>query len=663
MTNNSDKSNRRGPIPPNFTPSRGHWLWWLVAFFAIIAAWSYIGGHKPPQQQQDLSYSAFKQQLRDNNIKSITVEGRHVNGQLKSSSGGKPTAFTTTLLPMDDPQLMGLLNKHDVAINAKVQQPSLWPRLLIAVLPWLLLIGLFYYGSKKMRERMGGGSGGIFSFGKSRAKRVQALESNVTLNDVAGCENAKRDVKEIIDFLKDPRRYHRIGAVLPKGVLLTGHPGTGKTLLAKAVAGEAGVPFFSISGSEFVEMFVGVGASRVRDMFKQAKDAAPSIIFIDEIDAIGRSRGTGLGGGHDEREQTLNQILSEMDGFAPRETVIVMAATNRPDVLDPALMRPGRFDRKIAFDLPTRRAREAILKVHARHIALHGSIDFDGLAAATAGFSGADLANLVNEAAMRAGSHGKDSVDMEEFTDAYNRIALGAKREDLIDDEEKRVIAFHESGHTLMARLLKNADPVEQVTIIPRGRALGATRQTPERDRYNLNRSYLMDRLCVMLGGRGAEKLIFGEVSTGAAQDLKQATSTARQMVSQWGMSDTFGPSAFAVEEQQSFIGQQMLQQQHYSEHTIELIDEETRRIIEDSARIVDETLKAHREHLEKLAAALIEHETVEGPELDEILGIRDPQPAAEPAPAPRPQEPPGVQPAPVQAGGTPQSSSSWRKS
>lgn len=610
---------RRHPTPPYFQSPQSRWLLWLLVFIGVFAAWSYIGERNQPQRE--LSYTAFKQQLSDGAVDSITIRGQHIEGQLKSSVQGKPKTFTTTLPSISDPQLMKLLESQDVTISAKSDQPSVWSRLLISVLPWLLLIALFYYGSRKMREQMGSG-GGLFSFGKSRAKRVHRLKSTTTLDDVAGCENAKNEVKEIIDFLKEPQRFHKLGANLPKGVMLVGPPGTGKTLLARAVAGEADVPFFSISGSEFVEMFVGVGASRVRDMFKEAKEESPSIIFIDEIDAIGRARGTGLGGGHDEREQTLNQILSEMDGFAPRETVIVMAATNRPDVLDPALMRPGRFDRKVTVDLPGRQARRAILDVHVRKIPLEEGIDFDSIAASTAGFSGADLANLVNEAAMRAASEHKERVGVEEFDDAYDRIVLGAKREELIDAEEKRVIAFHESGHALMARLMKHADPVEQITIIPRGQALGVTRQTPRRERYNLNQSYLSDRLCVMLGGRGAEKLIFGEASTGAAQDLRQATSLARQMVSHWGMSETFGPSAFVVEEQQSFLGQEMLQQRHFSEHTVKLIDEETRRIMNDAERIVDETLKAHREQLERLADALIEYETIEGGDLDRLIGL-----------------------------------------
>jgi cell division protease FtsH len=609
----SEKPSPQKPnTSPNLQPSWNRWVIWLIIVLAFAIAWSYLQrGHHVKQ----FTYTAFKQEVQAGQVKRITIKGQNVHGLLKrSAKGQKPQPFTTTLPSISDPKLMQLLESHHVTINAKTTQPSIWVRVLVEIVPWLLLIGIFFYISKKMRERMGSGGGGIFGFAKSRAKRVKKLKSGVKLEDVAGCENAKRDVQEIIGFLKEPERYHQLGANLPKGVLLMGPPGIGKTMLAKAVAGESDVPFFSISGSEFVEMFVGVGASRVRDMFQQAKAASPAIIFIDEIDSIGRARGAGLGGGHDEREQTLNQILAEMDGFSPRETVIVMAATNRPDVLDQALLRPGRFDRKIPFDLPSRRARQAILEVHAQTITLAGPIDFDGLAGRTVGMSGADLANLVNEAAMLAARASKKKVDRTDFENAYNRIVLGARREDLIDADEKRIIAFHESGHTLIARVLKHTDPINQVTIIPRGRALGATQQTPERERYNLNRSYLDDRLCVMLGGRGAEKLVFGEVSTGAENDLQQATNLAQRMVSRWGMSETFGPSAFSVDDQG------MMQQRHFSEHTAKLIDEETRRMINDAERTVDETLSRHHKQLEKLAEALLERETIEGDELDALF-------------------------------------------
>ncbi|HET8552928.1 MAG TPA: ATP-dependent zinc metalloprotease FtsH [Gammaproteobacteria bacterium] len=627
MAQDNGPPNRRRPDPQNFQPSWTRWVLWLLISAVVIGAWFYIGQGQRTNRPQALSYTAFKQQVAANNVAAITIEGQQIRGQIKSSRTKQPVVFTTTLPPISDPGLMKLLEAHNVTIRARSQETSIWTRLAIGIIPWVLLIALFWWGSKKMRERMGngGGGGGLFGMGKSRAKRVQKINTNVTLGDVAGCENAKRDVKEIIDFLKEPERFHKLGAKLPKGILLMGPPGTGKTLLSKAVAGEADVPFFSISGSEFVEMFVGVGASRVRDMFKQAKNESPSIIFIDEIDSIGRARGAGLGGGHDEREQTLNQILSEMDGFSPREAVIVMAATNRPDVLDPALMRPGRFDRKITFELPARAARLAILKTHGRKLPLADDVDFEGLAGRTVGMSGADLANLVNEAAMLAGRERHDVVHMSDFDNAYNRIVLGAQREELVNEDEKRVIAFHESGHTLIAMLLKHTDPVNRVTIIPRGRALGATQQTPERDRYNLNESYLKDRMCVMLGGRGAEKLMLGEVSTGAAQDLKQATQMARRMISNWGMSERIGPSAFIDEEDHVFLGRSMGQPRHFSEDTARVIDEETRKLMNNAERIVDELLEQHRGTLERLANALLEKETLEGAEIKAIVDAPEP--------------------------------------
>jgi cell division protease FtsH len=628
LADNDNKSNsNQSPGGGNRPPSMGRgWLIWIAVAIAIVLAWPYVESNHNHGSQQ-LTYTAFKHQVAQGHVKSITIKGQKVNGQLNKSSQGKSGKgksskgesgkFTTVLPPINDPNLMGMLEKHNVTIKAETTGTPIWLRLLVGVAPWILLIALIWWGSKKLRERMQGG-GGMFSVGKSKAKRIEPHTSNMHMSDVAGCENAKIDVVEIIDFLSDPARFHRLGANMPKGVLLMGPPGTGKTILAKAVAGEAGVPFFSISGSEFVEMFVGVGASRVRDMFKQAKEAAPAIIFIDEIDSVGRSRGSGMGGGHDEREQTLNQILSEMDGFTARETVVVMAATNRPQILDAALLRPGRFDRKISFELPGRQPRFEILKVHTRQVPCADDVDLKAVAAQTVGFSGADLANLINEAAMLTARDRKERVDKASFDIAYNRIVLGAPREDIMSEDEKRVIAFHESGHTLMARLLKNADPVDKVTIIPRGQALGATQQTPEHERYNLNESYLKDRIRVMLGGRGAEKLIFGEVSTGAAQDLKQATQMAHRMVSEWGMSEAFGASAFSDDDSGSPMGQQ----RSFSEYTARLIDEETRKFINSAERSVDELLTSYREKLEILAHTLLEHETVQGNELDSLLGL-----------------------------------------
>ncbi|MEA1924031.1 MAG: ATP-dependent zinc metalloprotease FtsH, partial [Pseudomonadota bacterium] len=475
----------------------------------------------------------------------------------------------------------------------------------------------------KMQERMtgsGGPWGGIFSFGKSRAKRFRKVESELTFDDVAGLENAKRDLREITGYLKNPDHYRKLGAKIPKGILLMGSPGTGKTLLAKAVAGEANVPFFSISGSEFIEMFVGVGASRVRDMFASAKKEAPAIIFIDEIDSVGRARGTGLGGGHDEREQTLNQILGEMDGFNPHQTVVVLAATNRPDVLDPALMRPGRFDRKITLDLPDKKSRRAIMGIHAKNVPLDDDVDLDRLAALTIGFSGADLENLINEGALLSGRENKENVNMAALLNARDKVVLGNKRELIVSDKEKKLIAHHEAGHALTASLLPNADPLDKVTIIPRGRALGVTEQIPKEERYNLQQSYLHDRIGVMLGGRVSEQMIFGEVSSGAEEDLKQATRLARHMVTHWGMSDQIGPVAFHRGEEHIFLGREMAQQRDFSEHTAQIIDDEICNLVKGIEKEVTKILKEHRRQLENLAQVLLEKETLEADDIQSII-------------------------------------------
>jgi cell division protease FtsH len=491
--------------------------------------------------------------------------------------------------------------------------------MLAGLLPWLLLLGIFYYGSSRLRKMNGGGMG-PFGFGKSKAKRFDRSESRATFNDVAGLDQAKRDLEQIIAYLKDPGHYKQLGAKIPRGVLLMGPPGTGKTLLARASAGEAGVPFFSISGSEFIEMFVGVGASRVRDMFESAKKEAPAIIFIDEIDSVGRARGTGLGGGHDEREQTLNQILGEMDGFTPHEAVVVMAATNRPDVLDPALLRPGRFDRKIALDLPEKDARRDILRIHARGVPVAADVDFGRIAALTVGFSAADLENLVNEAALAAGSRGQKQVDMEDFLQARDKVVLGAERRIVLQGEEKRIIAYHEAGHALAASLLPHADPPEKVTIVPRGRALGATEQLPQEERHNLQESYLRDRLGVALAGRAAESIVFNETSSGAEQDLKQATTIARRMMTQWGMSPTLGPVAFRHGEEQVFLGREIGQPRDFSESTARIIDEELRKLLRSVAEQVESLLEAHRPVLDRLANRLLDAETIEREEQCRIL-------------------------------------------
>jgi cell division protease FtsH len=593
----------------------------MFAFFALMVYSFYGLSHGP--QHKAISYTEFKQEITQGKVAQVFMKGAQVTGVYKPAKGhGKqkqpPKVFQTVLPPISDPDLINLLEKNGVTVTAIAQSSGIWTDVLIGVVPWILIIGAFWYFGRRVRGASG--AGGLFGFGKSKAKRYHKGPSDVTFNDVAGLENAKRELVEIVEYLKNPQRYQRIGAKLPRGILLMGHPGTGKTLLAKAVAGEANVPFFSISGSEFVEMFVGVGASRVRDMFDTAKKEAPAVIFIDEIDSVGRSRGTGLGGGNDEREQTLNQILSEMDGFSPWHAVVVIAATNRPDVLDPALLRPGRFDRKITMELPQKDARRKIMQIHSRHVPLADDVDLEMMARHTIGFSGADLENLINEAALLTGREGKDQVTMDLLERAFDRIALGAKREMRLSEAEKRRVAFHESGHALLAWLLPNTDPLEKVTIIPRGRSLGVTEQVPEVERYNLSESYLNDRITVMLGGRTSEKLVFGETSSGAENDLEQATNLARHMVSRWGMSETIGPAAFPREEDHPFLGREIAQPRNFSEHTARLIDDELRALInrleDDAKRLLDE----HRPQLDALANTLLERESLEGPEIRELL-------------------------------------------
>jgi cell division protease FtsH len=630
--------------PPQIQP------WWrfLLWMFAIMLLfWFVFNPTRNEEGAQALTYSDFKAKVRDNEVAKITMQGDHITGTLRQAKGAKAQTstkeqqtpstsqkqqpqsskqqqaqrFTTTLPPVTDTELMPLLEKHNVEVSAKSEQASWWERILISLLPWVLIIGLFWYAGRKMQERMAGAEGGgVFGFSKSKAKRFNKGASDITFDDVAGLENAKSDLREISGYLKDPEHYRKLGAKIPKGILLMGAPGTGKTMLAKAVAGEANAPFFSISGSEFIEMFVGVGASRVRDMFESAKKEAPAIIFIDEIDSVGRARGTGLGGGHDEREQTLNQILSEMDGFAPHEPVVVLAATNRPDVLDAALLRPGRFDRKITLDLPDRKARLAILKVHSRDVPVSGDVDLDRLAALTVGFSGADLENLINEAALQAGRDYKEQVDMATLLSARDKVVLGGQREMVISDQEKKLIAYHEAGHAVVASLLPHADPLDKVTIIPRGRALGVTEQIPEEERHNLQESYLRDRIGVMLGGRISEQMVYGELSSGAEEDLKQATRLARHMVTNWGMSGKLGPVAFNRGEEHIFLGREMAQQRDFSEHTAEVIDEEIQTLVGSIEKNITALLKEHRDQLDALAQALVESETLETGDIQSII-------------------------------------------
>jgi cell division protease FtsH len=604
----------------------GNWYFILV----LAALWFIVLALLLPSMSSnavDLSYSEFKQQVRADNVSEVTVRGSVVTGTFRNAyqATGKPEAptyrrFSTVLPSFQDPELLKLLEQHGVTIHAEQDNRSWLGPILISMLPWLLIIGLLWYSSKRMQTGFGG-PGGLFGFAKSKAQRYRKTQSEVRFTDVAGLENAKKDLQEIIAYMKDPSCFLELGVELPRGILLMGPPGTGKTLLARAVAGEANVPFFSISGSEFIEMFVGVGAARVRDMFTDAKKAAPAIIFIDEIDSVGRIRGAGLGGGHDEREQTLNQILAEMDGFAPHEAVVVMAATNRPDVLDPALIRPGRFDRQVTLELPQKQARLDMLRLHTRHVPLAEDVDLANLAARTVGFSGADLKNLVNEAGLLAGRLGKHRVEADDFDQARDKITLGSEREEPLSEEEKQLVAYHEAGHALVARLLPGTDPVQKVTIIPRGLSLGATEQIPEKDRHNLGRQYLLDRLAVMLGGRVAVKLTFGDITSGAGNDLQQATQLARHMVCQWGMSERLGAVAFRRGEEHVFLGREMAQQKDFSEHTARLIDEEIRALVRDMEAKATGLLEQNRDKLDTLAQALLHHETLEAEDIDRLLG------------------------------------------
>ncbi len=601
---------------------RRNMIAWIVIL--VLMTLLYLPGLFISPDVVEISYSQFKQQIQDNNVSSVTVQGERIQGEFKrqyqpqekGKQKGSYAEFTTVMPSFEDPDLMAVLEKHQVTINAEKQAGSWWSSLLIMLLPWILILSFFAYTQRKMAGQMGG----MFGIGRSKAKRYEKSSSESNFDDVAGLENAKQDMQEIVEYLKEPEKFTDLGANIPKGILLVGPPGTGKTLLARATAGEADVPFFSISGSEFIEMFVGVGASRVRDMFDTAKKESPSIIFIDEIDSIGRSRGTGLGGGHDEREQTLNQILSEMDGFSPQESVIVVAATNRPDVLDAALTRPGRFDRQITLELPQKEARRKILDIHFSKVPLADDVDIDNFAARTVGFSGAELRNLVNEAALLAGREGDKIVTADHIDQARDKIILGATREEMMEEDEKKMVAYHEAGHTLMTKLIPNTDPVQKVTIIPRGRALGATEQIPEEDRHNFSRQYLLDRIAIMMGGRVAERLIFDDISNGAAGDLKQATKLARKMVTQWGMSGKIGPVAYNMGEEHPFLGRELAQPKDFSEYTARLIDEEVRSLIQEMEERTTKALNDHLDQLNTLASALLTHETLDSQEIEELL-------------------------------------------
>ncbi len=601
-------------------------LIWILILLAAIAFSTLWPDNRP--NEVEVPYNEYVRLLRNKMIREgeVTLKDNKFRGVLvepmpvRSVKGGARSArYIKTILPFVDSDVIKEWETYGVKISF-VEPPSDWTILLINILPWILIIGVWVFFARRM-QGSGGGSRGIFNFGKSKAKLLTKDKINVTFDDVAGCDEAKMELQEIIEFLKDHQKFTRLGGKIPKGALLLGPPGTGKTLLAKAVAGEAGVPFFSMSGADFVEMFVGVGASRVRDLFEIGRKNAPCIIFIDEIDAVGRHRGAGLGGGHDEREQTLNQLLVEMDGFDTQEGVILIAATNRPDVLDAALLRPGRFDRQIVVDRPDVRGREGILKVHTRKVPLDSSVDLKALARGTPGLSGADLANLVNEAALLAARRNRKKVTMADFEEAKDKIMMGMERKSvLISEEEKKITAYHESGHVLVGKLTPGTDPVHKVTIIPRGRALGVTAYLPLDERHTYAKEYLEAMLTQLLGGRAAEKLVFNQLTTGAGNDIERATELARKMVCEWGMSEKMGPVTFGKKEQEIFLGREIAQHRDYSERTAEEIDEEVRRIVREAEQRAEKLLKENIDKLHALANALLEFEILDGEQIDLIL-------------------------------------------
>lgn len=590
----------------------------LVVLVLVVVLWNWVTTTRAATQE--IPFSEFLDRVDKGQVSEVLIRGEEILGRSQQAPprpfGQRPYEFIT--YSPGYPDLVKALREKGVKIKAEPpSQGSFWTGL-ISWLPFLLLLGMWWFFFRQMQ--MGGNK--ALAFGKSRARMLTPDQKRVTFKDVAGVDEAKEELQEIIEFLKNPQKFAKLGGKIPKGVLLMGPPGTGKTLLAKAVAGEAEVPFFSISGSDFVEMFVGVGASRVRDLFEQGKKNAPCIIFIDEIDAVGRHRGAGLGGGHDEREQTLNALLVEMDGFESNEGVILIAATNRPDVLDPALLRPGRFDRRIVVNRPDLNGRLEILKVHTAKIKLADDVSLEVLARSTPGFSGADIANLVNEAALRAARLNKQSVEMEDFEYAKDKVMMGAERRSLaLSEEEKRIVAYHEGGHALVAALLPNADPLHKVTIIPRGMALGLTQQLPEEDRYLLPKSYLEDELTVLLGGRIAEELVFGSdrITTGAGNDLERATELARKMVCEWGMSN-LGPLTFGKREEAIFLGKEFARHQDYSESTAVAIDSEIKRLVEEAYRRAQELVQKHRPVLDRIAEALLEREVLEGEEVYQLV-------------------------------------------
>ena len=606
---------------------------WLVVALVLMTVFNQFNQGKQQTGKVQLDYSQFLEEVKQGKIAKVTIEGRTLKAV---TIEGK---LITSYAPSDLWMVSDLL-KYGVNIEAKAEEEqSFWMSIFVSWFPMLLLIGVWIFF---MRQMQGGGKGGgPFSFGKSKARLLDETKERTTFADVAGCDEAKEEVSELVDFLRDPTKFQALGGRIPRGVLLVGSPGTGKTLLAKAIAGEAKVPFFSISGSDFVEMFVGVGAARVRDMFEQAKKHSPCIIFIDEIDAVGRQRGAGMGGGNDEREQTLNALLVEMDGFEGASGVIVIAATNRPDVLDSALLRPGRFDRQVVVSLPDIRGREQILMVHMRKIPMAPDVQADILARGTPGMSGADLANLVNEAALFAARRNKRFVDMDDFESAKDKIMMGAERRSMImPEEERRNTAYHESGHAVVARLLPKTDPVHKVTIIPRGRALGLTLQLPTEDRYSMDKNRILDTIAVLFGGRIAEEIFMHQMTTGASNDFERATGMARSMVTQWGMSDALGPMVYGENDGEVFLGRSVTTHKNVSEATMQKVDEEIRRIIDQQYKLARGLIEANKDKVEAMTKALLEWETLDAEQINDIMAGKSPR-APKPAPVVQPQQPP----------------------
>jgi cell division protease FtsH len=582
---------------------------WLVISLMMVMLFQIF--KQPERGGHIVSYSDFVGMVAGGGVTEVTIQGDHITGM----SGQGPFK---TYAPKD-PELIGLMRSKGVKITAKPEEDSSWFQVLLSWVPMLLLIGVWIFFMRQMQ--MGGGK--ALSFGKSRARLMTDSQEKVTFDDVAGIEEAKEELEEIVEFLQDPKKFTRLGGRIPKGVLLVGAPGTGKTLLARAIAGEAGVPFFSISGSDFVEMFVGVGASRVRDLFNQGKKHAPCIIFIDEIDAVGRHRGAGLGGGHDEREQTLNQLLVEMDGFESNEGVILISATNRPDVLDPALLRPGRFDRQVVVPVPDLGGREGILKVHLKKKLVSDKVDVTVLARGTPGFTGADIENMVNEAALMAARRGKDRVEMADFEDAKDKVLMGTERKSMIiSEEEKKITAYHESGHALVAKLLPDTDPIHKVTIIPRGRALGLTQQLPVDERHTYPKEYLLNTISILMGGRAAEEICLHIQTTGAGNDIERATDLARKMVCDYGMSEGLGPLTFGKSEEQIFLGRELAQHRDYSELTAQKIDAEVKRIVIEAQEKARSVIRSNMESLQRMAGALLDKETLDSGDIDRILDL-----------------------------------------